>query len=412
MNTLTEELAEVLIAQQGTNIVIPNTYDYIDESAFEEKQLTSVVVPDSVTAIGDYAFIFNELTSAILGTNLTSIGTQAFAGNNLTSISIPDSVTTIGPWAFDDNRLNSVDLGGRVEIISHDAFKDNLLSDIEIPDSVIYIGEDAFSGNRIKSVTIPDSVVFIGDDAFGDGDYGDDYLESVIIPKNSSLDLSVFPDGVEIIRGDSSTTPEPIDEEEIPDEGDVNEGSPDEDVIDDDLVKKLKSLWRLSDTKTRKNIITYELLESGYFSRDCEYVIVGTQKKDKITGTSKHEILSGRDGKDTLKGNRGADGFVFEKPLEFGKKKADEILDFNQSEGDWILLDSEIYFLDWYEIKNVESKKAANKAADGGDLIIYNEKKGHLYYNENGDTEGWGDGGLFAKFKGAPQLTVDDFSTF
>ena len=42
--------------------------------------------------------------------------------------------------------------------------------------------------------------------------------------------------------------------------------------------------------------------------------------------------------------------------------------------------------------------------------IVYDEKKGFLYFNEDGKERGWGDGGLFAKLQGAPELTQSDFT--
>ena len=57
-----------------------------------------------------------------------------------------------------------------------------------------------------------------------------------------------------------------------------------------------------------------------------------TKKKDRITGTSKNEILTGFKGKDVLKGGGGADGFLFDKPIGFGKKQMDKILDFDSEE--------------------------------------------------------------------------------
>ena len=41
---------------------------------------------------------------------------------------------------------------------------------------------------------------------------------------------------------------------------------------------------------------------------------------------------------------------------------------------------------------------------------MYDEKKGLLYFNENGKEKGWGDGGLFAKLQGAPELGTEDFT--
>ena len=41
--------------------------------------------------------------------------------------------------------------------------------------------------------------------------------------------------------------------------------------------------------------------------------------------------------------------------------------------------------------------------------FIY-DKKGILYFNENLDEEGWGEGGVLARLKGTPNLGVSDFT--
>ena len=40
--------------------------------------------------------------------------------------------------------------------------------------------------------------------------------------------------------------------------------------------------------------------------------------------------------------------------------------------------------------------------------FFYDEKKGGLYFNENGSDKGFGDGGIIAILKGAPDLTSDN----
>ena len=42
--------------------------------------------------------------------------------------------------------------------------------------------------------------------------------------------------------------------------------------------------------------------------------------------------------------------------------------------------------------------------------FVYDKKKGLLYFNEDGIQKGWGDGGLFAKLQGSPELGADDFT--
>ena len=44
--------------------------------------------------------------------------------------------------------------------------------------------------------------------------------------------------------------------------------------------------------------------------------------------------------------------------------------------------------------------------------VVYDERKGKLYFNDNGTAKGWGAkkvGGLVAKFKGKPELSADNF---
>ena len=56
------------------------------------------------------------------------------------------------------------------------------------------------------------------------------------------------------------------------------------------------------------------------------------------------------------------------------------------------------------------SKNKVKKAAKSQNDFVYDSKKGLLYFNENGKQKGWGDGGLFAKLQGAPELGADDFT--
>ena len=53
-----------------------------------------------------------------------------------------------------------------------------------------------------------------------------------------------------------------------------------------------------------------------------------------------------------------------------------------------------------------KNKKAVKKKLAKQDFdFLYDEKKGGLYFNENGSDKGFGDGGIIAILKGAPELT-------
>ena len=58
------------------------------------------------------------------------------------------------------------------------------------------------------------------------------------------------------------------------------------------------------------------------------------------------------------------------------------------------------------------SKKELKALMKSDAAVVYDEKKGKLYLNENGEKKGWGAkkvGGLIAKFKGKPELTAEHF---
>ena len=58
------------------------------------------------------------------------------------------------------------------------------------------------------------------------------------------------------------------------------------------------------------------------------------------------------------------------------------------------------------------SKKELKQLMKSDADVVYDERKGKLFLNENGTAKGWGAkkvGGLVAKFKGKPQLSADQF---
>jgi hypothetical protein len=97
---------------------------------------------------------------------------------------------------------------------------------------------------------------------------------------------------------------------------------------------------------------------------------------------------------------------VIEAPTKFKKKYADKITNFNPStdsleiDTDGFGIDSSATFAAGKNMKAVK-KKLAKQDFD----FLYDEKKGGLYFNENGADKGFGDGGIIAILKGAPDLT-------
>ena len=280
---------------------------------------------------------------------------------------------------------------GQVTSIEAYAFSYNALSNISIPSNVSLIGERAFSANQLTNIVIPDSVTTIGDFAF----HGNP-LETVSISSDAVFDLSVFPDGVEIIIREEGVEPTP-------------EPSPKPTPSEKNIVDQIESIYGIT---IQDEVSTFELTNPiSVGNQDLETLIFGTDSKDRITGSSEGEVLSGGGGKDVLKGGGGPDGFLFQNPDGFGKKEVDNIKDINLNEGDSILVDKDVFGLGRkIKLKVVKGKKSSKKASKSKKDFVYDEKKGLLYFNKNNKEKGWGDGGLFANLKGAPELGADDFT--
>ena len=140
-------------------------------------------------------------------------------------------------------------------------------------------------------------------------------------------------------------------------------------------------------------------------------LINGEEGNDFLSGLAGDDELHGGTGKDVLVGGGGADRFAFDRASGFGNKHVDKIKDFDSNEGDSILLDKDVFSLGKViTIETVSKKKKVKKASRKDVDFVYDEKKGLLYSNENGKQKGWGDGGLFAKLQGAPELGADDFT--
>ena len=93
-------------------------------------------------------------------------------------------------------------------------------------------------------------------------------------------------------------------------------------------------------------------------------------------------------------------------PKKFKKKYADKITNFNPST-DTLEIDTDSFGIDSAATFAVgKNKKTVKKKLAKQDFdFLYDEKKGGLYFNENGSDKGFGDGGIIAILKGAPDLT-------
>lgn len=138
---------------------------------------------------------------------------------------------------------------------------------------------------------------------------------------------------------------------------------------------------------------------------------VGTKNRDNVTGTKAGEVIAGGGNKDRLTGRGGPDAFLFETPGEFGKQSFDAVADFMSNKGDTVALAQEAFNgISTVRFQAANGKKETRIAAATNRNIIYNQKTGMLYFNENGRKPGWGDGGEFVKLLGAPEIGSGDFA--
>ena len=96
-------------------------------------------------------------------------------------------------------------------------------------------------------------------------------------------------------------------------------------------------------------------------------------------------------------------------PSKFNKKSVEKITSFNPST-DTLKIDTDSFGInDSATFAAGKSKKAVKKRLAKQDFdFLYDEKKGGLYFNENGSDKGFGEGGIIAILKGAPDLTSND----
>ena len=228
--------------------------------------------------------------------------------------------------------------------------------------------------------------------------------------------------------------------------GGLNQSCMDYDQVCDDHLdagSKFFNEWELNTPEKIKHRdkALYKILTSGeyvlpstlpngkYSPRVIKDVITGSNQKDKLKGSPGDDYLLGGEGRDTImgskgndildggigndqvKGGKGADSFLFNNPSGFGKKQADKIKDFKSEEDDSILVDRDAFNLGKKITLTVtKGKKRINKASTQKVDFLYDEAKGLLFFNENGKEKGWGNGGLFAKLQGAPELGASDFT--
>ena len=95
------------------------------------------------------------------------------------------------------------------------------------------------------------------------------------------------------------------------------------------------------------------------------------------------------------------------KPEQFTKRFADKITNFNPKKDTLSISKSEFDIGQQIKFATSKNKRALKALAKQETDFIYDQKKGGLYYNENGPSPGFGDGGLIAILKGAPDISSE-----
>ena len=120
-------------------------------------------------------------------------------------------------------------------------------------------------------------------------------------------------------------------------------------------------------------------------------------------------------GDDVLIGGGNADRFGFLGGREFASASlgVDNIRDFGNGE-DRILLAKRVFSNLSGDANSVIAQNEFVAVTDDAtamtreELIVYSKSTGNLFYNKNGASSGFGEGGQFATLNGQPELIAED----
>lgn len=152
-------------------IIIPNTINYIGESAFKEcDKLVAVILDDGLVNIGNNAFRdCSVLQSVAIPTTVTTIGERAFQDAGIKTLNILTNSADMGAWVFYScNDLVNVTIAEGTTQIYHGQFEQcNSIEKIVLPDTMAILDYDAFMNcSSLKTIIIPKTVTEIRDWAF------------------------------------------------------------------------------------------------------------------------------------------------------------------------------------------------------------------------------------------------------
>ena len=152
--------------------------------------------------------------------------------------------------------------------------------------------------------------------------------------------------------------------------------------------------------------------------------LTGTAANDQLLGTAANNQISGLGGNDTLNGGAGNDrltGGADRDLFLFASNRSFVSSDFGSDQVTDFVRGTDKIVLDKTSFGNITSSQIAivsrdSLAATSGRKIVYSRDTGHLFFNANGSSSGFGRGALFATIDSdnnastaAPALTSSDF---
>lgn len=210
--------AEIFKNKKGiTEVVIPNTLERIEYSAFEGcSGIKKINIPGNVIQIGNFAFEdCTGLSEVTLNQGTTNIGTGIFMNcSGIKKIVIPEGVTEIPYEMFVNcSGLTEIELSKTVTTIGGSAFWGcSSLKELKLNDNVTSIGEYAFSGcYKLEKILIPDSVVSIPYNNFKNSSnltiYGNDGMKSKEFAEENNIKFDYIANWDKKDTGDDVTAP-------------------------------------------------------------------------------------------------------------------------------------------------------------------------------------------------------------
>ena len=377
MTALTPLEAKHLLELQGKEISIPPRFTSIENHAFKGLPIIKIKIPRTIKYIGDGAFSSTELTSIDIPNSVTKIGVEPFAWSKISKISIGNVIESGFQQSTPGNPqrsqrvfygipLNKVVVKKGTKRIGYAAFYgggniDSSNLDVDIPDSVKSIDNFAFHRAPITSIKLPKNLIEIGSDAFA---YTD--ISTINFPKKLK---SIEP------RAFSWTRLKTVDLQNVTDLG-----------------------YKAFESSTLKKAYISPKLKQNQGKTYGSGEIHGEQFDHSVT----LKIKSAKPAKRKNKQQTLAD---ISKPEKYKNKHVDSIVDFKPSSD---ILDIDVASFDadiFSTFKSGKNGKAIKKLASQDFDFLYDQKKGGLYFNENGSGKGFGDGGIIAILDGAPDLT-------